>query len=738
MALTPEQTAQLAAQWGMPADQFLAAIKPYLGTGTSWSDPNGAGPQLKLANGQTWQPSGASSGIQYIPKGTMVGAVQGTAGGEGGDPVTDQPGVASTADQWIVSGDMSAMLGQPGSNQHTSVTYENVNGVMTPVSAPDNWTWQSPFAGVMPVLGMAALVLTGGALAGLADASSTAAVGASEMGLGGSLVSGSAYDSFMANAVAQGMAGTAATAGALAAAPAVAGATDAAGVVQAASTVATDTAAASTAAINEGVAPTAFNAAADSQAANVAGGLAPYSGSVPAGVNLGSAGGIAATGAAGGIAGAGGGTLPTLSQIQQGLSGVKTAAGLAGAAGLTGGAAPTGGAGGGLLDGILGGTNNAQLLGVLGSMYSGKNTADAISSAADKLTQGITDSKGQLLTSKTEALAALSNGLIDQKQALSAGLVDANGQLTSSSQAAIQALQGGADAAKGDLTAALSPYSDAGKAALSRLTAGVAPGGEFTGTFTMADAQNTPAMQFAQQQGSDIIQNSAAAKGGLLGTNTLADLTQFGQGNAAQYENQAYQQWLQNRQYNVGNVQSVAAAGQNAATTLGTGLANIDTSLGTNTANIDTSTGKQIATNDLNTAGNISNAIGGNSTNVANLETGYGTNMASLDQTGAQVLANSIIGGANAQSQGVENAIKAYGTLAGSGGAGAGATGAGGGGILNTIGSGINSLTGSSSGGTLPTTAPVVDTTPTGTVGGTDAPAYDPTAVPTDLGAFYG
>lgn len=323
---------------------------------------------------------------------------------------------------------------------------------------------------------------------------------------------------------------------------------------------------------------------------------------------------------------------------------------------------------------LLGSVDNAQLLATLGSLFSGNNTANAISSAADQLTQGITDSKGQLLTSKTEALTALANGLLDQKAALAAGLVDANGALTKSSQDALAAVTGGAASAKGDLTSALSPYTDAGKAALQRLTAGTAPGGEFNSTFTMADAQNTPAMQFAQDQGQSIIQNSAAAKGGLLGSNTLAGLTQFGQANAAQYENQAFNQWLANRNANMAPIEAMANNGQNAATALGTGLANIDTGLGTAQANIDQATGQRISSNDMTTAGNLSGAIGNNSTNVANIATGYGRDIAGLDQTAAQILANSTIGQANAQSTGVQNAISAYGALAGTGsGTGSGA-----------------------------------------------------------------
>jgi hypothetical protein len=78
----------------------------------------------------------------------------------------------------------------------------------------------------------------------------------------------------------------------------------------------------------------------------------------------------------------------------------------------------------------------------------------------------------------------------------------------------------------------------------------------------MADAQNSPAQQFALQQGTGAIQQSAASKGGLLGTNTLQDITKFAEGEAATYENQAFNQWLAQQQMQLGAQQSLAQVGQ--------------------------------------------------------------------------------------------------------------------------------------------------------------------------------
>lgn len=110
------------------------------------------------------------------------------------------------------------------------------------------------------------------------------------------------------------------------------------------------------------------------------------------------------------------------------------------------------------------------------------------------------------------------------------------------------------------------PWMDAGKGALATLTTGLAPGGDFSKPFTMADATNSVAEQHALDQGTQAIQNSAAARGGLLNSNTLQDLTTFGQSNAATFENQAFNQWLQSRQQQLNANQSLAGLGQSSAT----------------------------------------------------------------------------------------------------------------------------------------------------------------------------
>lgn len=147
---------------------------------------------------------------------------------------------------------------------------------------------------------------------------------------------------------------------------------------------------------------------------------------------------------------------------------------------------------------------------------------------------------------------------------------------SSGAQSAADTQAQGARDAAAISAAAQKPWVDAGTKALGRLDVGLQPGGEYTKKFSMADAINSPAEQFALKEGTQAIQNSAAAKGGLLSTNTLQDLTKFGQGNAAQFENQAFNQWMQQQTQQLNAQQSLAQVGQSAT--------NITSDVGANAA----------------------------------------------------------------------------------------------------------------------------------------------------------
>ena len=118
------------------------------------------------------------------------------------------------------------------------------------------------------------------------------------------------------------------------------------------------------------------------------------------------------------------------------------------------------------------------------------------------------------------------------------------------------------------------PYLTAGQTGIQNVAGEVAPGGLATQRFTMADATNSPAEQFAQQRASEATQNSAAAKGGLLGINTQRELQDQAAGIASQYQNQAYQQWNQQNQQEIAANQALGTVGANAATGNATTAAN--------------------------------------------------------------------------------------------------------------------------------------------------------------------
>lgn len=159
---TPPTTKALTAAdnaWAIDYNEFDKKIsgltKQQQPDGTwTWNNQDGSIVPLdfNLANGKKWTPSGASNQITFVPKGTMVGAVQGSSGGDGGNAVEANPGVASTEDRWIVGGDASAMNGTPDSNQHVTVTYHKVGGKLEPVAPVENWQWQSPYSGVMDMV----------------------------------------------------------------------------------------------------------------------------------------------------------------------------------------------------------------------------------------------------------------------------------------------------------------------------------------------------------------------------------------------------------------------------------------------------------------------------------------------------------------------------------------------------------------------------------------------------------
>lgn len=129
------------------------------------------------------------------------------------------------------------------------------------------------------------------------------------------------------------------------------------------------------------------------------------------------------------------------------------------------------------------------------------------------------------------------------------------------------------------------PYTTLGQTAAQQYAAGIAPGGQFARPFSMQDAQNTQAMRLAQQEAAAATEQSAASRGGLLSANTQEALQKRAAQIGAQYQNQAFNQYLQQQnllmrplelglQVGAGQAGAQAGAESEAQMTAGQGAAN--------------------------------------------------------------------------------------------------------------------------------------------------------------------
>lgn len=180
------------------------------------------------------------------------------------------------------------------------------------------------------------------------------------------------------------------------------------------------------------------------------------------------------------------------------------------------------------------------------------------------------------------------------------------------------------------------PWTDAGKGALGTLTAGIQPGGQFAQKFTMADANNSDAEKFALSEGLGALNNSAAAKGGLLGTNNQQQNIKYAEGVAGTFENQAFNQWLSQQQQLLQPLESTAGLGftsasqtadTNAGALLAAGGAQAGATIGTAGAYGNALSG--VGNSLLSNQDSLKKLFGGGST-----PTGGGSSDTSLDQSG--------------------------------------------------------------------------------------------------------
>jgi len=151
---------------------------------------------------------------------------------------------------------------------------------------------------------------------------------------------------------------------------------------------------------------------------------------------------------------------------------------------------------------------------------------------------------------------------------------------------------------------------------------------------SLAELQATPGYQFQLEQGLQGVNNSAAARGGLLSGANMKAINNYAQGQAATgYQGawdraqSAYQNAFGRNQQKFTNLQSMANNGQTAAAnqgqaslSVGTGLAGASTAYGNNQSNLSLAQGQ----NQANMYTGIGNAVGGMASSLSGLYAGSG------------------------------------------------------------------------------------------------------------------
>jgi len=323
-----------------------------------------------------------------------------------------------------------------------------------------------------------------------------------------------------------------------------------------------------------------------------------------------------------------------------------------------------------------------------------KTAAGTLGTAA---TQGAaTQAAGATSAANTLAGAATQASGIQSQQALASGQQLAAGYTGAAGQevAGYRAAEDIARQTLAQQTANQRPYMEAGTKSLTTLSEGLKPGGQYNRPFTMADAQNSAAYQFALQQGKEAIGNASAAGGLQLSSANIQSLGKFAEGTAAQYEQQAFDQWMAQNNLSLGALQQMVNTGQISTNQLQGALAQAGISMETFESNIGraqssgtlgaagatANAGQQSAAYQ---AGGINQAAGATAAGqekAANYTAGGITGAANAaaagDVSSAGYLAGGMTGAANATAQGITGAANAInaGNIAGANALSSGAT----------------------------------------------------------------
>lgn len=133
------------------------------------------------------------------------------------------------------------------------------------------------------------------------------------------------------------------------------------------------------------------------------------------------------------------------------------------------------------------------------------------------------------------------------------------------------------------------PWQEAGTGAVNRLAAGLAQGGEFATPFSQTNWQQDPGYAFRLAEGNKALNQSAAARGGLISGNALKAAQRYGQEMGSQEYQNAFNRYYSERNNMLSPIQSLAGVGQSSAQSLGAAAGQYGSNVGnlamTNAAN---------------------------------------------------------------------------------------------------------------------------------------------------------
>jgi len=156
------------------------------------------------------------------------------------------------------------------------------------------------------------------------------------------------------------------------------------------------------------------------------------------------------------------------------------------------------------------------------------------------------------------------------------------------------------------------PYLAAGRNALGRISTGMAPGGEFSKSFSMDDFTADPGYGFRMSEGLKAMDRNAAARGGLISGAALKAGTRYGQDMASQEYTNAFNRYQTNRANQLQPLQSLAGIGQTTANNLanvGSNYASNVGSIGINAANTQANAGLTSGAGYASAYGAVGNAL---------------------------------------------------------------------------------------------------------------------------------